>query len=191
MLLESLVAMSILVVGLGGLLVLMVSSLYADNRSRGDTTATMVAEHILEQISSQQASASTSIPITDCAGNTFNMSTVGAPLGAGNSGSNGGNGANLTTSGTIDWSQAFSTIPTDGSGNVYAVQYVACGTGGTQTTYEVRWNVMWMNGYTTASYTQNTVYSQLVAIAARPVASNQVGGLRFSIPANLRTVQGM
>lgn len=191
MLLEALIAMSVLVVGLGGLLVLMVSSLYADNRSRGDTTATMVAEHILEQISSQQASASTSIPITDCAGTTFNMSTVGAPLGSGNSGSNGGNGAALTSTGTIDWTQSFSNIPTDASGNVYAIQYVACGIGGKQTKYDIRWNVTWMNGYTTASYTQNTVYSQMVAIAARPIASTQVGGLRFSVPANLRTVQGM
>lgn len=192
MLLELLIAMVVLIIGLGGLLILMVSSLYGDNRSSGDTSATMVAEHVLEQISAQASSSGQPISITDCAGTASSISTLGAPLGSGNSGSNGGNGANLTSAGVIDWSQSFSSIPTDTTNSaVYAIQYVACGANGVQTTYDVRWNIIWMNGYTTTSYSQNTVYSQMIAISARPSGSAQVGGLRYVIPVNLRTVQGM
>jgi|SRR5579884_2460983 Tfp pilus assembly protein PilV len=193
LLLESLVAITVLLVGLGGLLILMVSSLYANNRSKGDTSATMVAEHVLEQISAQQSGSGNPIQITDCAGTTTEISTLGAPLNNGNS-ANGGNGANLTPAGQIDWTQAFSAIPTDTISTpnaVYAFRYVACGTGGQQITYDVRWNITWMSGYTTPLYTQGTVYSQVVVISARPIYSSQVGGLRFSIPANLSTVQGM
>lgn len=186
MLLELLIAMVVLVVGLGGLLVLMVSAIYGDNRSSGDTTATMVAEHVLEQISAQSASSTSSITLNDCAGNARTISTQGYPVGAAGTATNGGYGANLTSSGLIDWTQSYSNVPSG-----YAMQYVACGTGGKQITYDVRWDVMWMNGYTTASYTQQTVYSQLVVISARPVYANQSGGMRFTIPAQLQTVQGM
>jgi len=192
-LLELLIAMVVLTVGLGGVLTLMLSAMYGDNRSSGDTSATMVAEHVLEQITAQPANSVLSIPITDCAGNTWNISTQGAPRGAAGTAANGGYGANLTSAGLIDWSQAFSGILPDASGNLYAMQYVACGTGGKQITYDVRWNVAWLDGYTLAAgYTsQSTVYSQLVVISARPLISTQTGGLRFSIPANLRSVQGM
>ncbi len=189
MLLELLISMVVLSVGLGGLLALMLSAMATDTRSGGDTSATMVAEHVLEQISAQPANSSstTLIPLTDCAGNSWSISTQGAAMGAVGNAANGGLGANLTSAGVIDWSQPYS-----GSGSVpnnYKMLYVACGAGKRQVTYDVRWDVIW-NGYA-STYTQGSVYSQLVVISARPASNTTNGGLQFSLPANLRTIQGM
>src|SRR6266498_4648473 len=104
MLLEVLIAIVVLAIGMGGLLVLLVSAMSTNNRSGSDTSSTMIAEHIIEQISSQPATlvpADLSIP--DCAGYSWTVSTAGAANGFGNSGSYGGNGANLTSNGTVDW----------------------------------------------------------------------------------------
>jgi len=184
--LELLISLVVLSVGLGGLLALMLSAMYTDNRSGGDTSATMVAEHVLEQISAQPANASstTLIPLTDCAANSWSISTQGAAMGTAGNATNGGLGANLTTGGVIDWTQDYASIPAN-----YKMLYVACGAGKRQVTYDVRWDVMW-NGYG-STYTQGSVYSQLVVISARPANKNMNGGLQFSMPANLRTIQGM
>ncbi len=182
MLIELLISMVVLTVGLGGLLILMISALHTDNRSGGDTSATMVAEHVIEQISAQPANSPNLIPFTDCAGTVWNVNPVGAAIGAAGTGANGGNGADLTPgptpggpAGIIDWTQAYAGVPAN-----YKMQWVACGAGGRQTTYDVRWNVISLS-----------TYSQLVVISARPAASAQSGGLRFVMPVNLRTVQGM
>ena len=99
-------------------------------------------------------------------------------LGAGNGGANGGNGAALTANGVIDWNnQTFAQVPTDVGGNKYALDYVACGANGRQTSYEVRWNVI-----------QMSANSRLTIIGARPSGNGQLGGLKFVIPANLRTI---
>ncbi len=94
MLLELLISMVVLSVGLGGLLALMLSAMATDNRSGGDTTATMVAEHVLEQVSAQPANGSSTIPLTDCAGNAWSISTQGAAIGTLGNATNGGLGAN-------------------------------------------------------------------------------------------------
>src|SRR5712692_7080012 len=173
MLLELMISMVVLSVGLGGLLALMISAMYTDNRSGGDTSATMVAEHVLEQISAQPANASptTLIPLTDCAGNSWSISTQGAAIGTSGNAANGGIGAGLTSGGVIDWSQAYSGVPSN-----YKMLYVACGAGNRQMTYDVRWDVMW-NGYG-STYAQGSVYSQLVVISARPANNTMNGGLQ-------------
>ena len=56
-LLESLIAMIVLAIGLGGLSSLLIASLYTNHRSSQDTSSTMVAEHVLEQISAQPANS--------------------------------------------------------------------------------------------------------------------------------------
>jgi len=63
--------------------------------------STMVAEHVLEQISAVPADASNVIQLTDCANNMWSIATTVAALGAG-SGTNGGNGSGLTSSGNVD-----------------------------------------------------------------------------------------
>ena len=175
------ISMVVLLIGLGGLLVLLVSALYTDKTASTDTTSTMIAEHVLEQITAQGLQATTPLQITDCTYPTpvtTNFATAPAALGAGNSGSNGGNGARLTANGVIDWTQAFASVPNDpASGYPYAIQYTGCGTGGRQTAYDVRWNVIRMSAN-----------DRLIVIGARPANATANGGLRFVIPANLRTI---
>jgi hypothetical protein len=168
MLLELLISM------VGGLLVLMVSAMSTNTRSSNDTTSTMVAEHVLEQISAQAANDNNNLTITDCAGTVWTIATTGATKGSG-SGINGGNGAALTTAGIVDWTQSYGSVP-----NGYAIRYVACGSGGRQITYDIRWNVMKMS-----------TYSRMVVLSARPSFSPTVGGLRYVVPVNLRTIGGM
>jgi Tfp pilus assembly protein PilV len=175
MLLELLIAMVVLTVGLGGLLVLLLSSLYTDNNARRDTSSTMVAEHVLEQISAQPANSVTPLTMTDCANNAWTIETAGAAIGAGNSGPHGGNGAQVTGTGVVDWSQTYANVPAG-----YAMQYVACGSAANRPVYDVRWNVVTMSTYT-----------RMIFVSARPANSNQVGGLRYIVPVNLRTIGGM
>lgn len=180
MMIELMISMVVLSVGLGGVLILLISAMQTDKRSSNDTAATMVAEHILEQITAQGLQATGALTITDCANNVINIATNRAPLGAGNSGAKGGYGATLTANGVIDWTQAFNAVPTDPvTGAPYAIRYVACGANGRQTSYDVRWNVIQMPG---------TGDNRLTVIGARPLGSRQVGGLRYVVPVNLRTV---
>ena len=175
MLIELLISMVILTVGLGGLLVLLVTAMNTDRVAGSDTASTMVAEHVLEQISAQGVGADSPpnppLTITDCTGAVWNINTQRALLNAG-SGANGGNGANLTANGIIDWTQAYAGVPAG-----YAMLYVSCGAGGKQTTYDVRWNVI-----------QMSANSRLSVISARPFGSRQLGGLKFVVPVNLRSI---
>ena len=52
-LIELMISMVVLLIGLGGLLVLLITSLYTNKTAATDTSSTMIAEHILEQISAQ------------------------------------------------------------------------------------------------------------------------------------------
>ena len=162
-------------------MVLLITSLYTNKTAATDTSSTMIAEHILEQISAQGLQATTPLQITDCTyptPQTINFATNPATLGSGNSGANGGNGATLTAGGIINWTQAFSAVPTDPvSGYPYAIRYTDCGANGKQKVYDVRWNVIKMSAN-----------DRLIVIGARPSNVSTNGGLRFVVPANLRTV---
>jgi type II secretory pathway pseudopilin PulG len=174
-LLESLIAMIVLAIGLGGLSSLLIASLYTNHRSSQDTSSTMVAEHVLEQISSQPANSVAALTLTDCAGTAWSISTQGHALGAGSGGSYGGDGARLTSGGVIDWTQTYAAVPAG-----YAMQYVDCGNGGRQTVYDVRWNLITMS-----------TFARMAIISARPSGAPANGGLRFVMPANLRTIGGL
>lgn len=173
MLLELLIAIVVLAVGMGGLIPLLVSSMYSNNRSGNDTSSTMVAEHVLEQISAQPASGTDPLPFTDCAGTAWNINTVGASVGGGSGGPNGGEGANLTPDGRVDWTQDYASVPSG-----YAMKYAACGDAGRQIVYDVRWDVITM-----------TAYTRMIIVSAHPAAA-PLGGLRYVIPVNLRTIGG-
>jgi type II secretory pathway pseudopilin PulG len=174
-LLESLIAMIVLAIGLGGLSSLLMASLYTNRRSNQDTSSTMVAEHILEQISAQPANSITPLSLKDCAGTAWTINTQGHATGAGSGGSYGGDGALLTSSGVIDWTQTYAGVPAG-----YAMRYVDCGNGGRQTVYDVRWDLISMSAYT-----------RVAVISARPSGAPVNGGLRFVMPANLRAIGGL
>lgn len=176
-LVELMIALSILAVGMGGLTDLLVVAMATDNRNSKDTSATLLAQMVVEQISAQHPNSTATISVTDCAGNAWTVATAGGAF-------PNGTGATLVTTSTaagyggIDQTQAYSTITAG-----YAMKYVDCGgvgNTGVPTTYDVRWNVM----------TVNTNYTRLVTASARPLNANALGGIQFALPVNLRIVAG-
>lgn len=169
-LIELMIATLVLAIGMGGITVLLVVAIASNNRNSRDTTATLLAQMVIEQISAQHVYSDGTINVTDCAGNSLTIATTPGAVGT-------GSGATLKADGTIDFTQSFSSITSD-----YAMKYVDCSSaGGVRTTYDVRWNVM--------SVSTNTT-TRLITAAARPMASNvsQFGGMFFAIPVNLRGV---
>lgn len=164
------IAMLVLAIGLGGITILFTTAIASNNRNSRDTTATLLAQMVIEQINAQHVYSDATVNITDCANNSWTIATTPGAVKT-------GAGANLTANGTIDFTQAYAGIPAN-----YAMQYVDCSVaGGIQTTYEVRWNVMNVSTNTT---------SRLITAAARPEASNvkQLGGLFYALPVNLRSI---
>ena len=176
---EFLVAMVILSIGMGGVLPLLIGAITINKKAAGDTTSTMVAEAVLEQISSQAADDNNSPTISDCAtpANTWNINLVASPVGGGSGGAYGGNGARLTNQATIDWTQPFGNVPAG-----YGVQYVACSTtNDVPVTYDVRWDVI---------QTSSSNNTKMVIVSARPQIASPMA-LGYIAPVNLRTIVGM
>lgn len=170
-LIELMVAMVVLAIGLGAVSTLLVTAIASNHRNSTDTTATLLAQMVVEQIGAQHPYAEAPIYITDCAGTQHEIATDPGTFQV-------GDGANLKADGTIDFTQD----PTSLKASSYAMDYVDCSTaGGVQTTYDVRWNVM--------SVSANAV-SKMITAAARPLASsaNKFGGLYFAIPVTIRSV---
>ena len=175
MLIELMIAMFVLATGLGALTTLIVACMTNDNRNSKDTSATLLAQKVVEELSAQNTNAaSTSVILTDCAGNSWTIpSTQGAAAPS-------GQGAALATSassiyyGGIDFTQSPGSVPAG-----FSMQYVDCSTNGTQTTYDVRWNVM--------SVTANS--TRLITASARQRGSTS-DGLHYAIPVTLRAVGG-
>jgi Tfp pilus assembly protein PilV len=170
-LIELMIAMVVLATGLGGITVLLTGSIASDNRSSKDSTATMLAQMVIEQISSQHVYSTATVTVTDCNGTAWTVAT--AP-GA----SPGGAGATLLSTGQIDQTQVHSAITAN-----YTMLYVDCSNGGPQMTYDVRWNVM--------SVSTNTS-TRLITASARLAnsSSGMLGGQFFALPVNLRGIGG-
>ena len=175
-LIELLVAMLMLAVGMSAMLILFLNSTVSNNRNSRDTSGTLLAQMILEQISSQHVNSNAAIVVTDCAGVQWTVATAGGAAPS-------GQGANLDQNsaspsyGGIDQTQAYSSIPAN-----YAMKYTDCDPNGQQAVYEIRWNVMTITANST----------RLITVSARQanLNSNQLGGVRFSIPVTLRGIGG-
>lgn len=171
-LIELMMAMIVLAIGLGGATTLLTTAIASNNRNSRDTTATLLAQKVMEEISAQNVYSDGNVGDTDCAGTSWPFATT---PGAASTGA----GATLKADGTIDFTQSYATVPAG-----YAMKFVDCSTaGGVQTTYDVRWNVMSVS-------TNSTL--RLITVAARPMASNvnALGGLYFALPTNLRGIGG-
>jgi prepilin-type N-terminal cleavage/methylation domain-containing protein len=170
-LIELMIAMVVLATGLGGITVLLTGSIASDNRSSKDSTATMLAQMVIEQISAQHVYSTANITITDCGGTAWPVATTPGA-------SPGGAGATLLSTGQIDQTQVHSAITAN-----YTMLYVDCATGGPQMTYDVRWNVM--------SVSTNTS-TRLITASARLASSSagMLGGQFFALPVNLRGIGG-
>jgi len=178
---ELMIAMVVLAVGLGALAVLFAVTAKANGKSSKDTSATLLSQLVLESIAAQHPTVVTPIPITDCAGNVWQ-------LGQGNGGAAGnaptGLGATLiaagTNAGNIDWTQGYAAVgPASAVAPGYAMRYVDCAINGRQTVYEVRWNVMTIDPYT-----------RLVTVSARQQGTDK-GGPLFIVPVTLRGIGGV
>ena len=168
--LELMIAMAVLAVGMTAVTALFHSAILTNNRAKVDTSATMLAQTVLEKIAAQPATQNAAISLTDCGGppTTWTIATAGggAP----------GNGATLDgNSGAIDFTQDYAAVPAN-----YKMLFAGCGAGGRQTTFDVRWNVLTVTGN-----------SRLITVAARPIGA--LGANRptqFAPPVTLRTIGG-
>lgn len=175
-LIELMIAMAVLAAGMIALLALFMAGTNSNNRNSRDSSATLLAQKILEQVSAQNPNSDATIEITDCTGQAWTVATADGPA-------PNGFGATLVTDpsnpayGGIDQTQPLGTITPN-----YSMQYVDCDTNGRQTTYEVRWNVMTVSVNTT----------KLITVSARErfAPRNQLGGIRFAIPVTLRSIAG-
>lgn len=177
-LVELMIASVILLVGLTALLELCITAAYTNNKNSKDTSATLLAQLVLEQVSSQHPDSTQTIKLYDCPGVGHTVATSGGAA-PGGSGANLDTNANSPTAGLIDWSQSFSSITSD-----YSMQYTDCDPNGRQTVYDVRWNIITVRANET----------RLITVSARPISGINTtaggGGLRFAIPVTLRGVGG-
>lgn len=127
-LIELMIAMFILLVGIVGSLSLVALSTGGNGRSRQQSNSTVLSQMITEKISSVKASTSPTLTVTDCAGNSFSISTT-AP-----------GGSALTSAGVVDYTQAAVAN--------YQMLYTDCQTNGRQVVYDVRWNIQAPSAYT-------------------------------------------
>ena len=192
---ETLMAAGILVIGSIGMLSLIVASIATNNRNKMDSTQTMLAQSILEQV------ASTFTPnngpgtssLVDCAGNTWTIDTTttsSTDTGAAVS------GANIDYSETnppalwhMNYVMATSCSPTaaivasclDTTGMNYTTTATPCSaTANTGLgTYDVRWHLTKMGS--TQTY--------LITVSAK-LKGHGEGNEYFSLPVTLRVMFG-
>ena len=175
-LIELMVAMFVLAVGMGAVLVLFMNATVSNNKNLRDTSSTLLAQMILEQISSQHPNSTAGIIVTDCTGAQWTVASAGGAAPD-------GQGANLdqnpasATYGGIDQTQAYNAIAAN-----YAMQYTDCATNGQQSVYEIRWNVITITANST----------RLITVSARQAnsPSNQLGGAKFAMPVTVRAIGG-
>jgi Tfp pilus assembly protein PilV len=175
-LLELMFASLVMVIGLMGAMVLIATTIGNDNRSKWDSTATLLSQMTLETIASVPANAtasstpSTNLTINDCNPSTSVAAhSVNALGGAGN-----GAGAPLLGNGDIDFSAA--TV----SG--YSMQYYNCqaSTGDRQMIYDVRWNIKTISPN-----------AKLVTVSTQIAGNVNRGGNFFVRPVSLKMIVGL
>jgi prepilin-type N-terminal cleavage/methylation domain-containing protein len=174
-LIELMIAIAVLAVGMSALVGLFITAVMNNGRSKGDTTATMLAQTVLEKIAAQPASSAATFTLTDCnpsGGTNWTIATAGA--------ASPGAGANLdSNTASIDFTQSYSAVSAN-----YKMQFVSCGNNGRQATYDVRWNIQTIVANRT----------RVITVSARPQSAgnaSSVSNLMFALPVTLRTVGGL
>jgi Tfp pilus assembly protein PilV len=167
---ETLMAGAILVIGSLSMIALIINSIASNNRNKIDSTQTMLAESILEQINSTFIGAGSS-DLIDCQGNTWTISTI-VP-------SSGSAGAALNGS-SIDFTEV---SPPAGYFMNYVVSTPCTSTGTVQATYDVRWHIGAVGSGATATN------SFLLTVSAK-LKNHGEGNQFFSLPVTLRVMSG-
>ena len=166
-LIELMIAIAVLAFGMSAVLGLFLIAMMNNGRSKGDSSATMIAQAVLEKVAAQPSAAAT-VPVTlrDCnpAGPVdWNIFTAS------------GGTAQLAANQEIN----FNAAPVAG----YSMQFTSCGSGGRQMIYDVRWAVQ--------NVSNN---ARVITVGARPAAAAGGGQSRanlFALPITLRTVGGV
>jgi prepilin-type N-terminal cleavage/methylation domain-containing protein len=165
-LIEMTVAMVVLVTAVLGGMLMILMGITRNNTNRVDTTATNVAQAVIEQISGAPTNTNPILTITDCVPNNLNINT--AP-----------GGATLQANGDIDFSADSAAAL---NANSYQMNFTVCGNNGLQTVYDVRWSVKSVGA---------GGWGKLVTVSARqPFVANQ-NGIGFIRPVTLRTIVSM
>jgi prepilin-type N-terminal cleavage/methylation domain-containing protein len=174
-LIELMIAIAVLAIGMSALAGLFTTAVMNNGRSKGDTSATMLAQSVLEKIAAQPASSAAALTLTDCnpsGGTNWTMATAGA--------ASPGAGANLdSNTASIDFTQSYSAVTAN-----YKMRFVACGNNGRQAIYDVRWNIQTIVANRT----------RVITVSARPQSAGNatsVSNLMFALPVTLRTVGGL
>lgn len=170
-LVELMVAIVVLVVGVLGGMMMLIVGMTRNNSNRVDTTATNVAQTVLEQITGAPTNASPVLTLTDCVQTVQAASTLKINTAPG--------GATLAANGDIDF---LAETAASLNGNNYQMNYIVCGNNGLQTVYDVRWNIRVVGA---------GGWGKLVTVSARqPFVATQ-NGIGFIRPVTLRTVVSM
>jgi Tfp pilus assembly protein PilV len=165
---ELLVAGFILVSAILGAGLMIIMGMARDNANRIDTTGTNAAQTVLEEIASTSASVNLTVPITDCVNTDITTTLLQINTAVG--------GANLTSTGDIDFSQTQANVPAG-----YQMNYTICRSDGVNIVYDVRWRV-------DAVSTQG--FGKVVTVSARQPFVGTVQGIAGITPVTLRTVIG-
>jgi len=162
-LIELMFALFILTFGILAAMTMVIVGVSRNGSNRFDTTATNVAQTVLEEIAGTAPNANPTLTVTDCTGTSLQINTTAG-------------GASLLSNGNIDFTQAASTL----SANNYQMNYTVCGSNGQQVKYDVRWNVQAMG-----------TYGKLVTVSAQQQFVNNTKGIAYLPPLTLRTIVGM
>jgi Tfp pilus assembly protein PilV len=165
-LIELMIASFVLMVGVLGTAVLIPLAIGTNSRNRQQSNSTVIAQMVMENITSASANGSTSLTITDCAGTANTINTTG---------STSGSGATVLSTGSIDFSVAQGST---GAPAGYYMSYTSCGTNNRQSIYDVRWNIQ-----TPSSYVK------LVTVSAKLKGSG-TNQILFSLPVTIRSMVG-
>ncbi len=178
-LIEVMVAGLVFMIGLMGGMTLIITAIANNNRSKMDSTATLIAQKTMEKIASVPADAtatstpSSTVSITDCNPDssqaTHSINALGSASGAGAPLS----GANID----------FSATKVAG----YWMTYYACQTssGDFQGNYDVRWYIK--NLTTSGGATQ----SKLVIVSAQRLGTQTGHAISFVKPVSLKMIVGL
>ncbi len=177
---EVLIAGFVLVLCSVGVLTLITTAIASNNRNKHDSTKTMLAEAVIEQVNSILIGGATA-QLTDCKGNTFSLSAAAG--GAKLQGS--GTHPNDTLGADIDFTE--SSPPSSYHMN-YVVTAPCSQTGAFVATYDVRWHIDQVG---TSGGTPSNSF--LITVGSKQNNSNaagQLSGLFYSQPVSMREVIG-
>ncbi|MDP9337723.1 MAG: prepilin-type N-terminal cleavage/methylation domain-containing protein [Acidobacteriota bacterium] len=165
-LIELMIASLVLMIGVLGCAALIPISIGTNSRNKQQSNSTVIAQMLSEKILSAAAVGSTTVALSDCTATSTTINVTGTA---------GGTGATVLSSGSIDFSAAQGS---SGAPAGYYMNYTSCGTAGRVSTYDVRWNVK-----TPSSYVK------LVTVSAKLKGSG-TNAVLFSLPVTIRSMVG-